>query len=57
MKLAVTLIVAGTAMTTAYGLTLHGAVFGVAGPLMMMAGVGRLLAVPSEGKSGDRLSL
>ena len=43
MKGAITLIVFGVAMTTAYGLTLQHTAFAFAGPLFLIAGVVRLL--------------
>jgi hypothetical protein len=43
VKGAITLIVFGVAMTTAYGLTLQNTVFALAGPLLLIGGVVRLL--------------
>lgn len=43
MKGAITLIVFGVATTTAYGLTLQNTTFAFAGPLLLIAGVVRLL--------------
>lgn len=43
MKSAISLIVSGAAMTTAYGLTLQHTAFAFAGPLCLIAGVVRLL--------------
>jgi len=43
VKSAITLIVFGVAMTTTYGLTLQNTTFAFAGPLVLIAGVVRLL--------------